>query len=158
MRSPLIANVLTYFAYVAVGQILFAGLGACSQKAITPKVTATKTVNTTVKGVGSLTTRLEIHQIQNEAVATGWITWSGEYEATVTATVNLYTWDATSPKALVSKEKDFDLKAGQDGTLNTPTINETRRLCASANLLIEGYDAEVNTVTKTAYVSTCERS
>lgn len=134
-------------------------LTACGAKTIAPKITATKTVNTTVKGVGVLTTRLEIHQTASfEVVASAWLTWSGEYEAAVTATVNLYRWDTNSPKALVSSDKDFDMKTGQDGTLATPTITESRRLCASVALAIEGYDADANTVSKPEYASTCERS
>jgi hypothetical protein len=131
---------------------------ACSAKTIAPKITATKTITTTLKGVGTLTTRLEIHQANMEATATAWLTWSGEYEVAATATVNLYRWDTSAPKPLVTNDKDFDLKAGQDGTLATPTVTESRRLCASVNLSLEGYDADANTVSKPEYASTCERS
>jgi hypothetical protein len=147
-------NALRVFVAITLALILT----ACAAKPEAIKITAATSRSLTLKNSGTAQVRLEIHQVNNNANAVAWMTWTGDNLATVTTSLTLYRFDTSKPNVLHNVEQELDLEFGKDSSVSTDTVTESRRLCASFGFTLSGFDVEGNEVIKTDFAQVCERS
>lgn len=136
--------------------ILLALCVACGK---TPSIKTTATANKTVSlaGIGSLSSKLEIRQSGDTAIAVAWFTWSGLESVTITSTVTLYRFDTNKLAQLQTTESSFDLEPSASKSLSTDTTAETRRRCAAITVTIAGFNANGDEKTNSANAQVCEK-
>jgi hypothetical protein len=136
---------------------LTAVVSACNRT--TPiKTTATASKTLSLSGIGTLSTKLEIREAGENALAVAWFTWSGLEAATVASTVTLFRFDTNKLAELQSQEAAFDLDPDSSKSISTDTTTETRRRCAAITITVTGFNASGDEKTSTGNAQACERS
>jgi hypothetical protein len=131
-------------------------LGACNR--ITPiKTTATANKTLSLSGIGTLTTKLEIREQGDTALAVVLFTWSGLDVVTITSTVALYRFDTNKLAELELAEVAFDLDPDTSKAVSTDTTTETRRRCAVITMTATGFNSNGDEKTVTGNAQTCEK-
>jgi hypothetical protein len=122
------------------------------------KTTATASKTLSLSGIGTLSTKLEIREAGENALAVAWFTWSGTEAATVASTVTLFRFDTNKLAELQTTDAAFDLDPDTSKALSTDTTTETRRRCAAITITVTGFNASGDEKTTTGNAQACERS
>jgi hypothetical protein len=122
------------------------------------KTTATASKTLSLSGIGTLSTKLEIREAGENALAVAWFTWSGLEAVTVSSTVSLYRFDTNKLAELQSQEAAFDIDPDTSRALSTDTTTETRRRCAAITITVTGFTSSGEEKTSTGNAQTCEKS
>jgi hypothetical protein len=136
---------------------LTAVVSACNRT--TPiKTTATANKTLSLSSIGTLSTKLEIREAGENALAVAWFTWSGTDAATVASTVTLFRFDTNKLAELQTQEAAFDLDPDSSKSISTDTTTETRRRCAAITITITGFNSSGEEKTTTGNAQACEKS
>jgi hypothetical protein len=131
-------------------------LGACGRT--TPiKTTATASKTLSLSGIGTLSSKLEIREAGEKALAVVLFTWAGLESVTIASSVALYRFDTNKLDELERSDAAFDLDPDSSKAVSTDTTTETRRRCAVITINATGFTSSGDEKTVTGNAQTCEK-
>ncbi len=121
------------------------------------KITASANKTVSLSGIGTLSSKLEIRQAGDKALAVVLFTWAGSDSASVTTSVALYRFDTNKLEELERFDTNFDLEPDGSKSVSTDTTSETRRRCAVMTMTATGFNSNGDEKTISGTAQTCEK-
>ena len=121
------------------------------------KTTATASKTLSLSGIGTLSSKLEIRETADKALAVVLFTWAGLDSVTVSSSIALYRFDTNKLDELERSEAAFDLDPDSSKAVSTGTTTETRRRCAVITITATGFNANGDEKTTSGNAQTCEK-
>jgi hypothetical protein len=121
------------------------------------KTTATASKTLSLSGIGTLSSKLEIRETSDKALAVVLFTWSGSDAVTVTSSLTLYRFDTNKLDELERSDAAFDLDPDSSKAVSTDTTTETRRRCAVMTITATGFTSSGDEKTVSGNAQVCEK-